>query len=181
MNPSLASQRGAARPVRRRRHQWLKLALILIIVLIIIYAGLTPWALHIGGRFTPLTEWTGYGPARGSNGGRCALPIQMRGGLEVSGHGGAGNCSSVGGCDNISGTARLCTESGADYRFTLAGEVHSWLSTSGARTTLVVSSGTTRLPFPSTSAAAGTARCCGWPAPTMRSPGSSPPAARSGR
>jgi hypothetical protein len=44
--------------------------------------GLTPWALHIGGRFTPLTEWDGYGPVQGSNGGHYALftpPARWRG------------------------------------------------------------------------------------------------------
>ena len=150
MGPSFSGLPGTAgrsRPPRRRLHPWLRLLALLIIVLAIIYIGLTPWALHIGGRFTPLTQWTGYGPLRGSNGGRYVLLVQLRGGMDV-GSTAKGSCSSVGGCDNISGSAQLCTESGADYRFSLGGEVHSWLSTSGARTTLVLYDGQTRLPFP---------------------------------
>jgi hypothetical protein len=150
MNPSFSTPPGTVRRPRRRGHQWLRLLGVLIILVAIIYVGLTPWALHIGGRFTPLEEWTGYGPVRGSNGGQYVLLVQLRGGMDLpgSGHSGGGNCENSGGCDSISGTARLCTESGADYQFSLGGGVHSWLSTSGARTTLMLDGGKTSLPFP---------------------------------
>jgi hypothetical protein len=101
--------------------------------------GLTPWALHIGGRFTPLTEWDGYGPVQGSNGGHYALFTPLRGGVDFS-RSTWGGCSFTG-CDNLKGTARL-------YSFHLAGAVHAWLSTSGARTTLVLDAGHTHLSFP---------------------------------
>jgi hypothetical protein len=153
MAPSFSGLPGTARrgrPPRRGGHQWLRLLAVLIILLAIIYVGLNPWALHIGGRFTPLEEWTGYGPVRGSNGGQYVLLIQLRGGMDLpgSGHSGGGNCENSGGCDNVSGTARLCTESGADYHFSLGGGVHAWLSTGDARTTLVLDDGQTKLPFP---------------------------------
>ena len=148
MNPSLSGLPGGAGPARRRRHRWLRLLVLLIIVLAVVYIGLTPWALHIGGRWTPLTEWTGFGPVHGSNGGRYALLIQMRGSIETNSGKGTGSDCSFTGCDNISGTVQLCTESGAVYHFSLGGEVHTWLSTDGARTTLVLDDGKTRLPFP---------------------------------
>jgi hypothetical protein len=131
--PGLPAPRRGRRVGRRRRFTWTRLLLILVIVLLAVYVAPTPWALHICGRFTPLETWQGYGTMQASNGGHYVLYTDMRGGI-------VGNESSVScsfrGCDTLFGTAKLCTESGRTYSFTLAGGVHSWLSTDGARTTL---------------------------------------------
>jgi hypothetical protein len=122
MTPNFTSLREPRTSRRRGRHPWLRLLILLVLVLVVLNFGLTPWVLHIGGRFTPLTEWTGYGPVRGSNGGDYLLYTQLRGGLFVTGSHNRGrlSCSRFSGCDNLSGTARLCTENGTTYTFRLS-------------------------------------------------------------
>jgi hypothetical protein len=121
---------------RRRRHIWIRLLLILIVVFILIDVVPTPWALHIGGRFTPLTTWDGYGPVRATDGGKYVLFTHLQGGI-IGTHGrlvcdGRGR----GGCDTLHGSAKLCTEGGATYTFALTGAVHTWWSTDGARSNI---------------------------------------------
>lgn len=105
------------------------------------YAGLTPWALHIGGRSTPGEQWDGFGQVQASNGGRYVLYTHLEGGLMSSirntSYGGGG----LSGQDNLHGTAELCTESGAIHTFKLTGVVHSWWTTDGAKTTIALTGG----------------------------------------
>ena len=139
-----ASRKPAAQDGLRRRHIWLRLVLILIVVLLAIYVLPTPWAFHMGGRFSPLGEWDGYGPVQASNGGRYLLYTHLRGGL-LNNHGHAG-CS-VGHCDTLTGTAQLCTQGGQHYTFGLTGAVHGWYTTNGSRTDIDLTGGKpTRLP-----------------------------------
>ncbi len=119
---------------RRRRFTWFRLLLLLIVVFFVINVVPTPWALHIGGRFTPLETWQGYGMVQASNGGHYVLFTHLRGGI-LGNNEDDPSCSSHG-CDTLFGSAKLCTESGKTYSFGLTGGVHSWLSTDGARTTV---------------------------------------------
>jgi hypothetical protein len=112
-----------------------RLALAAVAVLVV-YAGLTPWALHIGGRSTPLERWVGYGAMQASNGGKYVLYAQLQGGAQ------SGRCSFVGGCDTLHGSARLCSESGATHTFTLSGTVDGWWTTDGAPTWIRLTGGT---------------------------------------
>jgi hypothetical protein len=121
-----------------RRHIWLRLLLILIVALLAVYVLPTPWAFHMGGRFSPLGEWDGYGPVLASNGGHYLLYTHLRGGL-LNNHGHAG-CS-FGGCDTLTGTAQLCTQGGQRYTFELTGAVHGWYTTNGSRTTIALTGG----------------------------------------
>ncbi len=121
-------------PRRRRRGGWFRLLLIVIFVLLVVNIVPTPWALHIGGRFTPLETWQGYGTVQASNGGHYVLYTHLRGG--IMGNNDAYPSCSGHGCDTLFGSAKLCTESGKTYTFDLTGGVHSWLSTDGARTTM---------------------------------------------
>jgi hypothetical protein len=116
---------------RRRRRGW-TLLLIGVAALLVVYVVPTPWALHIGGRFTPLRQWDGYGTVDASNGGRYVLFTHLSAGLMGGGES-RSSCSFLG-CDTLHGSAKLCTESGQTYAFTLTGAVHSWWSTDGART-----------------------------------------------
>lgn len=146
MASSFSSFRGARQP-RRRRHRLLKALLALIVVAVALNVVTTPWVFHIGGRFTPLIQWNGYGPVAGSNGGHYLLFTHLQGGLIFHGYGNGG-CGQFSGCDNVQGSAKICTESGVTYTFQLTGQVHAWLSTSGSRTSLDISGGTPRrLPF----------------------------------
>ncbi len=137
-------RRSASQDQPRGRHPWLRLLLILIVVLLLVYVLPTPWAFHMGGKFSPLGEWDGYGPVQASNGGHYLLYTQLRGGI-VNTHGDV-TCSFTG-CDNLTGSAQLCTQGGQRYTFELAGAVHGWYTTDGSKTTLKLTGGTpNRLP-----------------------------------
>jgi hypothetical protein len=139
-----ASRKSASQGAPRKRHLGLRLLLIAVVVLLAAYVLPTPWAFHIGGKFSPLAEWDGYGPVQASNGGRYLLYTELRGGI-VNNHGKRG-CGFPG-CDALSGSAQLCTQSGQHYTFGLTGAVHGWYSTDGSRTTIDLTGGTPkRLP-----------------------------------
>jgi hypothetical protein len=144
----LDGQRGRQRGVRRRRrHPLLRLIrglLVLAIFVVVLEGALTPWIFHIGGKFTPTASWTGFGTVRASNGGRYVLQISFSGGA-LSGD--ETGCSAFSGCDNMRGKAKLCTRGGVTYTFPMTGEVHTWLDTNGARTSIDLTDGTPK-PLP---------------------------------
>lgn len=134
--------RRAMRPPRRRRHPLLRLLrfiVLLAVLFLVVQAALNPWAFRIGGTFTPTMSWQGFGTVSASNRGHYVLYAQFRGGL-LSGNGDPA-CSQLG-CENLSGTARLCTSSGTTYTFPLTGEVKAWLNTDGSATNLDLTDGT---------------------------------------
>jgi hypothetical protein len=126
-------------PRRRRRFRLLKVLVALVIVAVVLNVALGPWIFRIGGRFTPTTIWDGYGTVHASNGGRYVLYTHLIG-FSVANevHGG---CDTFSGCDNLRGSATLCTEGGAAYGFALSGQVHTWWATAGARTSLGLTGG----------------------------------------
>jgi hypothetical protein len=124
---------GRARPgypqPRRRRLILLKGLLALVIAVALANLVTTPWVFHIGDRFTPLTEWDGYGGVQASNGGRYVLFTHLAGGLRGLGCG-------IFGCDSLHGSAKICTRRGSVYALELNGMVDGWWSTDGAKTSL---------------------------------------------
>lgn len=140
------AQSSPKRPPRRIRHGVRWLALLAVVLLFILQVGLNPWVLHIGGTFTPTMSWSGYGTVRGSNGGRYVLYTDFRAGFLLATKEIRGTACSGFGCDNLRGTAKLCTLSGTET-FALSGDVHSWLQTEGARTDLSITGGTPK-PLP---------------------------------
>src|SRR6516165_6643281 len=134
-----ASRKPAPKDRSGRRYIALRLLLILIVVLLALYVLPTPWAFHMGGRFSPTGEWDGYGPVQAGNGGRSLLYTQLRGGI-LHHHGHAG-CSLTG-CDTLTGTAQLCTQGGQHYTFDLTGAVHGWYTTNGSQTNINLTGGT---------------------------------------
>jgi hypothetical protein len=139
MQPSLPSPTRPLRGPRRRRFGCLTLLVVLVGVLILIYILPTPWALHIGDRFTPLETWSGNGKITASNGGTYMLSATLEGG--IIGPDSVPDCDMKSGCDTLHGSAKLCTESGKTYSFALTGAVHSWLSTNGATTNVGLTGG----------------------------------------
>ena len=133
-----ASRKTESKDGPRRRYILLRLLLILIVVLLAIYVLPTPWAFHMGGKFSPVGAWDGYGPVQAGTGGRYLLYTHLRGGL-FNNHGHAG-CS-FGGCDTLTGTAQLCTQGGQRYTFPLSGAVHGWYTTNGSRTNIDLTGG----------------------------------------
>src|SRR5579863_5432420 len=94
----------------RKRHLGLRLLFIVVVVLLGLYVLPSPWAFHMGGKFSPVGEWAGYGPVTASNGGRYLLYTELRGGV-VNNHSKPG-CGLLTGCDTLAGTAQLCTQGG---------------------------------------------------------------------
>jgi hypothetical protein len=133
------ASRSASSAGWSRRLLWLRLLLILIVVLVAAYFLPSPWAFHMGGKFSLLGEWDGYGQVRASNGGSYLLFTHLRGGI-------AANHSQPGcrltGCDSLTGSAQLCARGGQHYTFTLTGAVHGWYTTDGSRTTISLTGGT---------------------------------------
>jgi hypothetical protein len=113
------------------------------VLLFVANLAATPWVLHIGGQPTPLDKWTGYGSVQASNGGHYLLFTSIRGGLLADSYD-IGGCSQLHGCDNLRGSAKICTERGTSYDFQITGQIHTWLNTAGARTSLDLSGGPLR-------------------------------------
>ena len=138
-----ASSRGSApppaEPASRSQHIVLRIVLIAFVAAFLAEFLPAPWAFHIGGRFTPLGQWDGYGPVRASNGGRYLLFTHLQGG--VLAHGGRPGCAFHGGCNTLRGSAKLCTASGRAYSFSLTGRLHGWLTTDGSPTSIGLSGG----------------------------------------
>lgn len=107
--------------------------------LLVVYVVPTPWALHIGGRFTPLEQWDGLGAVRASNGGRYVLYTELQGG--ILGGGRDGPSCSFNGCDTLHGSAKMCTRRGTTISFGLSGNIDSWWSTDGASTSIDLTGG----------------------------------------
>jgi hypothetical protein len=117
--------------------------LLTVVALFVVYAGLTPWALHIGGQSTPLREWNGYGQVVASNGGTYLLYTHLEAGVR----GRPGHSPHTGPRDTLHGTGQLCTRSGATHTFKLTGSVHAWWSTDGGPTRVSLTGGApTQLP-----------------------------------
>jgi len=134
----MRASRKSASQAGSRRHILLRFLLIGIVVLLGLYVLPAPWAFHMGGKFSPVGEWDGYGPVQSGNGGHYLLYTHLRGGF-ANNHGHPG-CSFVS-CDVLSGTAQLCTQGGQYYTFDLTGAVHGWYTTNGSRTNIALTGG----------------------------------------
>jgi hypothetical protein len=103
------------------RHPWRWLVIVLVGVVLVVGVVPTPWALHIGDRFTPTEQWDGYALLGASNGGRYVLFTHLEAGLLWQAR---ARCA-IGSCDTLAGSAKLCTRSGRTKSFGLHGDVHS--------------------------------------------------------
>lgn len=83
---------------------------------------LNPWALHIGGRWTPALTWHGVGKLQSTSGAKYGLFLDVT--LNMS----SGRRSTIGGHDNLTGSAKLCTPQGETYPLSVSGHVKgAWL------------------------------------------------------
>jgi hypothetical protein len=139
MLASMRADPSRARP--RGRLGCLSALALLILMPIGLILVITPWGAHIGGRSTFLRSWDGFGEVHASNGGRYVLFTTFYDSVLDNMHGGRHGGSSLGHRDNLSGTAELCTESGAVHSFKLAGFVDGWRTTDGARTWIRLTGG----------------------------------------
>ena len=116
------------RPPRRRR------AIPgLVLVLTLVYGVtvlLNPWAVRIGGRWTPLLIWTGTGKLVTANG---TYPLLVT--LNPSAHSSRLHLDGLRPTSGISGWGWLCTPEGKTIRLRLYGTMYGgWRSTDGALT-----------------------------------------------
>ncbi len=111
----------------RLRLGCLSVLAICVLGVLSVYTVIALWSFHIGGRFTPKTEWAGVGRLRDSSGSVYGVyasffPDIRRGsyGYHSRQHGTA-----------LRGKASVCTVAGAKYQFGLRGETNAWLDTDG--------------------------------------------------
>ncbi|MGH9735336.1 MAG: hypothetical protein ACRD8A_12195 [Candidatus Acidiferrales bacterium] len=110
----------------RWRFGWLGLGVVAVLVYLAI-ALLNPWALHIGGRSTPLMFWTGTGKLVTSSG---TYPLLVT--LYPSPHGSTLRLDGLRPISGLHGQARLCTPRGSEV-LSLTGTIYGgWRSTDGA-------------------------------------------------
>lgn len=113
---------------RRKRSGWLVLGATALVVYCVI-ALLNPWALHIGGQWTPFMYWTGSGKLVTSDG---TYPLLVR--LYPSPHGSQLRLDGLRPISGVHGQAWLCTPKGSQF-LDLTGTIYGgWRSTDGALT-----------------------------------------------
>lgn len=87
-----------------------------------------PWAFHLGGRLTPLTEWEGVGILRGSSGARDALYLR----LWLKARGMTSSPRSTRAPGTFVGEALLRTPQGETRRYEVSGTLETtWWSADG--------------------------------------------------
>jgi len=107
-------------------------AMVLIFVVTIL---INPWALHMGGRWTPALVWHGVGKLQSSSGANYGLFLEVSPFLRHGRHGG------MGGGSNLTGTAKICTPQGDVYPLTVSGSLkRAWLDADGKSVTFYFSS-----------------------------------------
>lgn len=93
-----------------------------ILIALAVLLGLNPWALHIGGRWTPALTWHGVGKLQSTSGASYGLF------LEVNLYMRSRRRSTFSGSDNLSGSAKICTPQGEIYPLNVRGYVKQvWL------------------------------------------------------
>jgi hypothetical protein len=108
-----------------------------LVVTVLIAAGVlsafSPWSFFMGGRFTPLSQWTGYGKMHSSARGDYGLFLRL------AHHQSDDVASTIVAKPNLRGSAILCTPKGERYEYPLQGTVHNaWLQTEGRPTGLTL-------------------------------------------
>lgn len=102
--------------------------MVLVVGGIIFYCAvvaLNPWALHIGGRSTPLLYWTGMGTLKAQDG--KAYPLYVF--FYPSAHGSRLHREGLRPNSGLSGTAQLCATPGTTQLMKLSGTIFGGYST----------------------------------------------------
>jgi len=90
---------------------------------------LDPWALHIGGRFTPFLTWQGSGKLLTKGGGEYPLYVYFY----PSSHFSRLHMDGLRPAGGVQGSGWLCTSRGVTQRLTLGGTIYGgWRSTEGS-------------------------------------------------
>ena len=109
-----------------------KLLLVAVVGGAVFYAVvvvLDPWALHIGGRFTPFLTWQGSGKLVTKSGSQYPLYVYFY----PSSHFSQLHMDGLRPTGGVQGSAWLCTSRGVTQRLTLSGTIYGgWRSTEGS-------------------------------------------------
>jgi hypothetical protein len=125
---ALSDEAGRVRP-RRRGRAIPRLLLVLILVYGVVVL-LNPWAIHIGGQWTPLLIWTGTGKLVTASG---TYPLLVT--LGPSADHSRLRLDGLRPTSGVSGWGWLCTPDGKTIRLRLYGTIYGgWRSTDGALT-----------------------------------------------
>jgi hypothetical protein len=93
-----------------------------ILLVLAVYVLLNPWALHIGGRWTPALTWHGVGKLQSTGGASYGLFLEVNLYMRPRRH------STTTGIKNLTGSARLCTPQGDTDPLTVSGYIKQvWL------------------------------------------------------
>ncbi len=115
-------------PIRRRRGGLTKIFGALLFGVAVVYAVAavtSPWAFHIGGRWTPLLYWSGSGKLVTKNG---SYPLYIS--LLPSPHGSQLRLDGLRPAGGLGGAGWLCTSPGVIERLSLSGTIYGgWRST----------------------------------------------------
>jgi hypothetical protein len=116
-------------PERKRRHGFLVqlagLILLCVAVVYLVAAITSPWAFHIGGRFTPLLYWSGTGKLTTSSG-THTLFLNILPGSEAS----ELRLDGLHPTGGLQGSGWLCTEQGAAQYLIVSGTIfNGWRTT----------------------------------------------------
>jgi len=103
----------------------------LVLILALVYGAivlLNPWAIHIGGRWTPLLTWTGTGKLVTASG---SYPLLVT--LNPSPHGSKLRLDGLRATSGLSGWGWLCTPQGTTVVLRVSGTIYgAWRTTDGA-------------------------------------------------
>jgi hypothetical protein len=115
------------RPRKRRGVVWLVLILALVYGAIVLTG---PWAIHMGGQWTPLLTWTGIGEL---DTGKGSYPLLVT--LNPSPHSSRLRLDGLRPTGGITGWGWLCTPQGTTVNLRVSGTLYgAWRSTDGALT-----------------------------------------------
>jgi hypothetical protein len=120
---------GAARPARRAGCLGYGGILLFTIVLIVVVGH--PWALHMGGRWTPAMVWHGYGKMHSSSGADYRVWMNI-GPMAMASR-------KSGKRENFQGIAIVCTPQGMALTMDVTGRVDAWLDADGKAMRMSVS------------------------------------------
>jgi hypothetical protein len=116
-NPFAASASNAAPLKKRRGCGCLGTITGAILFTVAVFIGVNPWSLHIGGRWTPAMTWHGVGTLQSTSGASYGLFLEVNPYMEGGRHGG------MGGSNNVSGSAKICTPQGEIYPLDVRGHI----------------------------------------------------------
>ena len=106
-----------------------------LVVTVLIAAGVlsafSPWSFFMGGRFTPLAQWTGFGKMHAAAGGDYGIFLRL------AHHQSDDFAGDFAARPNLHGSAIVCTPQGDKYEYPLEGKIrNAWLQTEGRPTGL---------------------------------------------